>query len=501
MTTAPDFSFDAVQNMSNDPFRPIVTLTPIEGFPSTVTIPSDTDQGDTELNLTDRLQTFHLIDNDRKLDKCEITFIDEEGLFTDPNRLLHGAVIDVAWGYPGDMSQKRRLIIRKIKLGLLQGRKFARRRRGFLVTFTALAPGIITHSVAPATNDVFEGRPLSSVVVEVAERLGFSTEGNGQYRATILVPSSYDTVRESITRAAPETYEQFLARLAEEYGLLYKKDAQKGLYFGPRNTEDVASLIIDQDGQILMGFDLEGDLIFGIPAGLTVVGLRPADQKIIKTTVNRETSPTKKGNTQPIANTKSEADQASEGPDTTGKQVEEVDSSIVIGTQAISSATALNKSHTVQEDFRPVTTDKAAAKLARFYNERIKKTWRLRVKIVGNVHVVAGSTVVMQNFQTALLDGAWYIKEVRHTIDQGGYITELTCRRETSRDVAVASARVETAQPLQAQKAGAEPTPVDSLLIVGTGVQQTGVKTKTKTGRNAHSTDGQFFTTVTRTNK
>lgn len=501
MSEDPDFSFDAVQAMPDDPFRPIITLTPIEGFPSTVTIPSDTDQGDVELQLTDRLQSFHLIDNDKKLDKCEITFIDEEGLFTDPNRLLHGAVIDIAWGYPGDMSQKRRLIIRKIKLGLMQGRKFARRRRGFLVTFTALAPGIITHSTAPETNDVFEGRPLSSVVVEVAERLGFSTEGNGQYKATVVVPSDSDVVRESITRAASETYEQFLMRLADEYGLLYKKDAQKGMYFGPRNTEDAASLVIDQDGKILLGFDLEGDLIFGIPAGLTIAGLRPADQKIIKTTVNRETTATKKGNTQPISNTKAEAESASDGPNTTTKQVEEVDSSIIIGTAAVSAASALNKSHTVQEDFRPTTTDKASAKLARFYNERIKKTWRLRVKIVGNVHVVAGSTILMQNFQTPLLEGLWYVKEVRHTIDQGGYVTELSCRRETSRNATAANAKVVAAQPLQAQKNGEAPAPVESLLIVGTGVQQTGTKTKTKTGRNAHSTDGQFFTTNTRSNK
>lgn len=107
----------------------------------------------------------------------------------------------------------------------------------------------------------------------------------------------------------------------------------------------------------------------------------------------------------------------------------------------------------------------------------------------------------MQNFQTPLLDGVWYVKEVTHNIDQGGYITELTCRRETSRNAVAANAKVLTAQPLQAQKPGATPTPVDSLLIVGTGVQQTGAKTKTKTGRNAHSTDGEFFTTVTRSNK
>lgn len=495
----PDFSYDAVRSLPDDPFRPIVTLTPIEGFPTTITVPTDTDQGDVTLNLVDRLQHFQMTDNDRKLDKCEITFIDEEGLFTDPNKLLHGAVIDVAWGYPGDMSQKRRLIIRKIRLGMMQGRKFARRRRGFLVTFTALAPGIITHSAAPTAADVFEGRPLSSVILEVTERMGYSTEATGKLKANILIPGDYDVIRDSITRAAAETYEQFLMRLAEEYGLLYKKDGQKGVYFGPRQTEGAAQLIIDQDGNNLLGFDLEGDLIFGIPAGLTVVGIRPSDQKILKASASAATKPTKKGNTQPMAHTQADAT-ASTAPDIASGQVEEVDSSVVVGTNAISATSALSKTHTVNEDFRPVTADKVTAKLARFYNERIKKTWRLRIKIVGNVHITAGSTILMVNFQTALLEGLWYVKEVHHVIDQGGYITDMVCRRETSRNATATNAEIVNTEPLQGEKKGAAPVPVNSQVIIGTGVGKP-IKTKTKTGRNAHSTDGEFFTTNTRSNK
>lgn len=499
MADTPDYSFDAVQALPYDPFRPIVTLTPIEGFPSTIEVPTDTDQGDVTLNLTDRLQHFEMIDNDRKLDKCEITFIDEEGLFTDPNRLLHGAVIDIAWGYPGGMSQKRRLIIRKIKLGMMQGRKFARRRRGFLVTFTALAPGIITHGVAPTATDVFEGRTLSSVILEVTERMGYSTEANGASKVIVAVPSDYDVVRDSITRAATETYEQFLMRLADEHGLLYRKDGQKGVYFGPRKTEDTAQFVIDQDGSNLMGFDLEGDLIFGIPAGLTIVGMRPSDQKVLEASASAATAKTKKGNTQPIAHTKEDA-QTATAPDTTSGQVESVDSTVVVGTSALSAVSALSKSHTVSEDFRPVTSDKMAAKMARFYNERIKKTWRLRVKIVGNVNVVAGSTISMLNFQTALLDGLWYVKEVHHNIDQSGYITDLTCRRETSRNASAAKGSVDLAEPAAGGKKGEAIAPVESMVIRGTGLVGNSKK-KTKTGRNAHSTDGEFFNTTTRKNR
>jgi hypothetical protein len=497
MSDDPDFSYEAVSRLPDDPFRPIVTLTPIDGFPATVQLPAEDGTGTVDLNLTDRLEKFSLTDTDKKIGKCEITFIDEEGLFTDPNKLLHGAVIDVAFGYPGHMSQKRRLIVRRIKLGLMQGRKFARRRRGYLVTFTALAPGIITHNKAPDTNDVYEGQRLSAVVTIVASKLGYSTAGKGKYKAEISVPDEYDVVRESITRAAPETYEQFLMRLSEEYGLIYTKDGQKGLYFGPRKTDAPASFIVDQDGNNLMGFELDGDLIFGIPAGVRIVGMHPADQKIHETVLNRQTKPSKSGNVQPMAHTSEEAT-TSTAPDAASGQVEAVDSLAIVGTSAVSASSALNKTHTVMEDYRVSTSDKLAAKTARYYNERIKKQWKLHLRLVGTVDVIAGSTIILVNFQTALLDGLWYVKEVKQTIDQGGFTTELTCRRETSRNVVASPAVIHDTQLLTADKKDKTVSDVDSLALFGSNVITSKTKTsKTGSKRNNHSTDGEFFTTFT----
>lgn len=500
MTQDPaNFTFEGVRDKPADPFRPIVTLKPISGFPTEISIPAEDGSGDITLGLESRLQSFVLTQNDRKLDLCDVTFLDEEGLFTDPTQLLHGAVVDIAWGYPGLMSESRRLIIRRIKLGLMQGRKYARRRRGYLVTFHALAPGIIEHAQAPTSNDLFEGRPLSSVVREIAQKIGFHEENRGKLKAIINVPPESDYIRNSIARMAPETYPQFLTRLAREQGLLSRIN-HDGFYFGPRDTEQKASLIVDQDGDTLLGFELDGDLVFGVPAGITVVGYRPGDQKIVKATLS--TKPDKKGTVPAIAHTSEEADAA--GKPATTSVVEPAagakTSQVIEGTSGVSKAQAISKSRTVMVDFRSSTDDKVDAKLAKYYNQRIKKRWRLRLRIVGNVQARAEQTIVLVNFGTALLDGLWYVKEAKHTIDQGGYITELLCRRETSHSNAAGDAKIVqedlTTKETGKGKKGQTDTKT-SKVIVGR-IDNFGEKPKKGSHKSNHDTSGgEFFTTKT----
>jgi hypothetical protein len=106
---------NAVADADFDRFAPVVLLTPVAGFPKTV--PVQTGRGNSILlSSRDRLSRFRVIDNDRKLDRIEMTFIDEVGFFADPSNLAHGSVIDVAFGYKGRLSSERRLIVRKLQL-------------------------------------------------------------------------------------------------------------------------------------------------------------------------------------------------------------------------------------------------------------------------------------------------------------------------------------------------------------------------------------------------
>lgn len=438
---------DELVRLPSDPFRPIVTLTPIAGFPESVVSESLTNSGTVRLSIADRLQSFILTDNDKKIDVCDITFIDEEGLFTDPEHLMHGAVIDISWGYPGHMSQARRLVVRRIKLGMVQGRKFARRRRGFLVTFQALALGVVKnnkHSSAPIQNDLYENMPLLNIVRDIAQKNGYHEEAEGDDRAEILIPHELNDVRASITRVAAETYRSFLVRIAHKYGLICNFDSKTGLYFGPRKVDAPSSFVVDMEGTTLLGFDLDGDLVLGAPAGLTVVGVRPSDRKIIRVTVPVKAQDVKKGRVPPIAHTNEETTNTS---GTTAHQpVESVTTTetlAVVGSAGVSTTQALRLKHVVYEDFRPAAYDNVNAVAQRNYYERIKKTWKLNIKIVGTVEAKTRRTILLQNFGTAILDGLWYVKECKHTIDtNGGYITELKCRRG-------AGAVVSTHAPIQ----------------------------------------------------
>lgn len=505
--TRDNFTFEQVRDRPGDPFRPIVTLKPISGFPVEIAIPSEDGSGDITLGLESRLQSFALTENDKKLDLCDITFLDEEGLFTDPAQLLHGAVIDIAWGYPGLMSQSRRLIIRRIKLGMMQGRKFARRRRGYLVTFHALAPGIILHKQAPSSNDMFEGRPLSSVVREISQKLGFHEDNKGDLKALINIPDESDYVRNSIARAATENYMQFLTRLAREHGLLFRTN-DHGLYFGPRDMTQKALFVIDLEsdkGANVLGFELDGDLIFGVPAGITVIGYKPSDQKVTKTTLRTKLDK-KKGTVPSMAHTQAEADAAGKPDDSATSRIVENGTATetvehIVGTPGVSKAQAINRSRTVMEDYRPSTDDKVEAKLAKHYNQRIKKMWKLRLRIVGNADVRAEQTILLQNFGTPLLDGVWYIKECKHNIDQSGYTTELQCRRETDNNALAGDAKLTLDERrTKGLKGATEPKLSEAIVGHSAGFDNPKIKGQ-KNGRrtNAHNTDGDFFTTGTRT--
>lgn len=425
---------DEVARLPVDPFRPIVTLTPIAGFPEKVVTESLTGSGAVHLSIGDRLQSFVLTDNDKKIDVCDITFIDEEGLFTDPEHLMHGAVLDIAWGYPGHLSQSRRLVVRRIKLGMVQGRKFARRRRGFLVTFQALALGVVKnqkHASAPIQNDLYENMPLLNIVRDIAQKNGYHEEADGEDRAEILIPHELNDVRSSITRVAAETYRSFLVRIAHKYGLICNFDSKTGLYFGPRKVDAPSSFVVDMEGDHLIGFDLDGDLVLGAPAGLTVVGVRPSDRKIIKVVVPVKAQDAKHGRVPPIARTTSEA----AGESGVQQQQQPVESTVttetlaVAGSNGVTSSQALRMHHVVYEDFRPAAYDNVNAIAQRNYFERIKKTWKLNIRLVGTVEAKTRRTILLQNFGTAILDGLWYVKECKHTVDSGGYITELKCRR------------------------------------------------------------------------
>lgn len=423
-----------------DPFAPIVIINPIAGFPKEFT---STTSGGKAITLAtrERLQSFVMTDSDKKLDSAEMTFIDEEGAFADATQLIVGAVIDVSWGYKGKMSEPRRLIARRLKIGILQGRQYARRRRGFVVTIEGLAPTIVLNGKAPASNDIFEGKQLQTIVRTIGERMGFHESFRGDKWLNIHIHKEDNAYENSITRPRAMTNPQFLQMLAERHKLVFQVN-KKGLFFGTPDLEAVPATVIDLNGDSLLGIELDGDLILGVPAGIKFVGYSPGDQKFIHFDKRESEKDKKKGGKGPavgsLATTEEDAQPETSSTENETPLVEPVQSTlkgagaVTLKTHSPGKRSIVNISNSVLEDYQHTTTTRLVGDIARGRKHRKKKAWKLTMQVVGNPKILAGTTILLQNFGTALLDGTWLVNEARHRIENA-YITELTCGREAGK--------------------------------------------------------------------
>jgi hypothetical protein len=420
---------ERLRDQKKDPFVPIVIINPIAGFPRRFKTSSPVGTQVT-LDTRDRLQSFVMTDNDKKLDSAEMTFIDEEGVFADSAQLIHGAVIDVAWGYKGMMSQPRRLIARRLRMGIVQGRQYAKRRRGFMVTIEGLAPAIVLNAKAPKSDDIFEDKPLTTIVRVISERMGYHESRRGEKWLNIRILAEDNVSEPAITRPRSMTYPQFLQMMAERHGLVFQINRQ-GLFFGTRDVEALSTPVIDLNGDTLLGIELDGDLIFGVPAGIKFVGYQPGEQKIINVDKTEREKDRKKGGAGTLAKTEDDVKDATTPEDST---VVEPEPGSVPGKALVTVKTgsgrgrAVNISNTVLEDFQPTTATRLFSDVSRGHRHRKKKAWQINIRVVGNPKLLAGTTVLLRNFGTALLDGTWFINEARHRIENA-YITELRCGR------------------------------------------------------------------------
>ena len=81
-----------------------------------ITLLPDENAGSGEpLNLGDRLIGFTFEDAERKADKVSLQLDNFDLALFDREDLMGGAVLEVSWGYPGNMSVPRRVVIKKLK--------------------------------------------------------------------------------------------------------------------------------------------------------------------------------------------------------------------------------------------------------------------------------------------------------------------------------------------------------------------------------------------------
>jgi len=149
---------------------------------------------------------------DDKADKLSLQLDNFDLALFDREDLMAGAVLEVSWGYPGNMSPPRRVVVKSMK--------------GFqALTLEGQALSALMNQQAKTRK--WEGKTRSEVVREVAKDAGY--EG-----ALVDIDDTPDTL--DVINQAAETDARFLARLAQKEGFQFFIDGT-GLHFHQRRQD------------------------------------------------------------------------------------------------------------------------------------------------------------------------------------------------------------------------------------------------------------------------
>jgi phage protein D len=198
----------------------------------------------TEQILKQRLISLKYIDEESKMDKCELVFNNQDLLFIDAEVLRKGSILTIDWGYGDVKVPARNMVVKKIK--------------GWsTVTVELASPSMIM--ATKKRNRTFENQTRSGVVTTIAEENGF--------KELFRFVESTEEVFETILQAN-ESDASFLARLARKEGfefwidhtgfhwherILDQKPIRTIEYLGPGLGDIIGEPVLKNDITLLNG--------------------------------------------------------------------------------------------------------------------------------------------------------------------------------------------------------------------------------------------------------
>ncbi len=334
---------------------------------------------DHRLDLSERVLSFQFDDSDRKADKLVLT-VDNWDLsnFDDPV-WGKGNLLEVAWGYPGEMAPARTVVIQKVT--------------GFqTLNVEGHAKSVLMNRLARCR--VFENKTRSQVAAEIAREHGYGPSQQDIEDTTDVLPA--------ITQARL-TDAQFLRRLASREGFEFYVDFE-GLHFhqrrlGRRPVRAFRWYTAPEVGEVI-SINIEND-VTAKPGAVRVRGRNPMTRKDID----------------------EQGSNAGTKRDTLGEVIEIVDPE----TGATHMARRL-----AATEVRPSPDASSAAAKRRAdaqYRRAQHTTVKLTAVALGDPGLAAKTVVEFQGLGQRL-SGRYYVKEATHKIDGGGYTVELKCLRD-----------------------------------------------------------------------
>lgn len=396
-----------------DKSRPIVRVRPVVGLS-----PELADE------MPQKFTSFVFRDHHKKLDEISFTLIDDEDKYTNPINFALGAVIKVSFGYPSvSMFPERAFVIRRIRATLSQAKPpHGAKRRGYQVTFEGHARSVRL-GLKPSGGIAWQGS-IRDIVTQIAAKYGFR-----ESETTLFLDNNV----ESYMFAAPGDEDFRIQRSNESDGAFLQRLAralqfefyvqQDGLHFHAPAQDQPVSFELDLNDNTagVMAVDIEGDIRVPIPRSMTAYAIHPTTRQVVFAKL--------------------------ESGETAGL--------ISTAVPASGSPSAAQELITVDE-VRALPYSQLFRAAAKFH-ERVKKAWKLTLRMVGEPRLHAKKTIALVNFST-LIDGAWYIEEIEHTVDNNGYLTMAKLRRARK------AGKVMTSIGYAAPSSGAGAVPIEFTL-------------------------------------
>jgi phage protein D len=333
------------------------------------------------LDLGQRIIVFTFEDAERKADKLSLQLDNFDLSLFDREDLMGGATLDVSWGYPGNMSVPRRVVVKKLK--------------GFnTLTVEGQATSVLMNREAKTRN--WENVSRSEVARQIAEEHGYE----GEFLDIDDSEEVFDVVNQSA-----ETDARFLRRLAarEEFEF-YVDDG--GFHFHERRQSAAPTHVFiwyaDPGRGDVISVNVESDLVKR--AGrVTVRGRDPMRRTTVESSTSNET-----------------ADRS-----TLAEVVEVVDPET--GSTSVEARNATASVHPTSASNEGRAQRESAAR----YRRAERSTVKLSMQVVGDPTLHAKSIVEVRGI-SGLLSGKYYVTDVKHIISSSGYVCDLKLTRDGS---------------------------------------------------------------------
>lgn len=344
----------------------------------------NSDEGELDLSaeLASRFVGLELMEEDKKVDQWKMTLMNDDLAFLDDRRFADGQQLEVSWGYMGHMTPERVMQISG--------------REGMETLTIKGASEVYNYDREPVFK-TWENVTYTDAVKEIAEAKGYTGERLHLEETTV----AHETILQR------ETDARFVARLARKLGWLFYID-HLGFHFHKRLLEQPPVKVYSYK-RVVEGSHPGGEII-GSPR------LEDTKQKKSK----------KAGKVKIYGRDK-----------TTGKTYEveatetgNVRSGLGYETEAITPGEekGQREERLARETVIPVsglTEEEAQQRVDEIQKRMASGRYAMIWSAIGDPDVAAKQVVEMHGV-SEFMSGKFYLKKVRHVVNPGSYVQELT---------------------------------------------------------------------------